>query len=147
MTHPKLPALLLVYCLLFTNIPVTQAGPIIFRGVPQTDESDQVPPGLKFRLSEVPDQPAASPTPNIAPAQTLSVAETNEILKALPPIVEDTDDQPFRIHERTMPPPRTGKTINVSFPAGEQIAPGTKSPAALEVVRYAPQGSVPIAPA
>ena len=147
MTHPKLTALLLVYCFLFTNIPVTQASPIVFSGITQTDESDQVPPGLKFRLSEIPDQPAASPTPNIAPAQTLSVAETNEILKALPPIVEDTEDQPFRIRERTMPPPRTGKTINVSFPAREQIAPpGTKSPA-LEVVRYAPQGPVPIAPA
>src|SRR5688500_356352 len=146
MTHPKLPALLLVYCFLFTNIPVIHASPIIFRGVTQTDESDQAPHGLKVRLSEVPDQPAASPTPNIAPAQTLSVAETNEILKALPPIVEDTDDKP-RLRERTMPPPRTGKTTNVAFPAREQMAPpGTKSPA-LEVVRYAPQGSVPIAPA
>src|SRR5688572_7739099 len=146
MTHPKLPALLLVYCFLFTNIPVIHASPIISRGVTQTDESDQAPHGLKFRLSEVPDQPAASPTPNIAPAQTLSVAETNEILKALPPIVEDTDDKP-RLRERTMPPPRTGKTTHVAFPAREQMAPpGTKSPA-LEVVRYAPQGSVPIAPA
>src|SRR5688500_6588666 len=118
-----------VYCFLFTNIPVIHASPIIFRGVTQTDESDQAPLGLKFRLSEVPDQPAASPTPNIASAQTLSLAETNEILKALPPIVEDADGRPFRIRERTMPPPRTGKTINVSFPAREQIAPpGTKSP-------------------
>src|SRR5688572_26811686 len=142
MTHPKLLALLLVYCFLFTNIPVIQASPIFFRDVTQTNETDQVPHGLKFRLSEVPDQPAASPTPNIAPAQTLSVAEANEILKALPPIVEDADDQPFRLRERTMLPPRTGKTINVSFPAREQIAPpGTKPAAALEVVRYSPQGS------
>ena len=148
MALPRLLALLLVYCFLLTNIPVMQASPIVFRRSTQTDETDQTPHGLKFRLSEVPDQPTATPTPNIAPAQTLSVAETNHILKALPPIVEDTEDNPFRIRERTMPPPRTGKTINVSFPAREQIAPpGTRSPAALEVVRYAPLGDVPIAPA
>ncbi|HKO42962.1 MAG TPA: alpha-2-macroglobulin family protein [Pyrinomonadaceae bacterium] len=148
MTLSRLLALLLVYSFLLTNIPVVQASPIAIPGVTQADETDQAPHGLKFRLSEVPDQPTASPTPNVAPAQTLSVTETSQILKALPPIVEDTEDNPFRIRERTMPPPRTGKTINVSFPAREQIAPpGTRSPAALEVVRYAPLGDVPIAPA
>src|SRR5687767_4844331 len=114
MTLPRLLALLLVYCFILTNIPVIHASPIVFRGVTQTDDTDQVPHGLKFRLSEVADEPAVSATPNVAPAQTLSVAETNRILKALPPIVEDAVDQPFRIRERTMPPPRTGNTINVS---------------------------------
>ena len=148
MILPRLLALLLVYCFLHTNIPVIQASPIVFLSATQTDETDNAPAGLKFRISEVPDQPVASPTPKIAPAQTLSFAETNQILKSLPSIVEDADDQPFRMRERSMPPPRTGKTINVSFPAREEIAPpGTKSPAPLEVVRYAPQGPVPIAPA
>lgn len=147
MTLPRALTLLLLYCFLLTNVPVIHAAPIVFRSVSQTDDNGNAPAGLKFRLSEVPDQPTASPTPNVAPAQTLSVAETNQILKALPPIIEEPQDEPFRIRERTMPPPRTGKTISVSFPASEQFTPpDVKSPAPLEVVRYAPQGSVEIAP-
>ena len=146
MTLPQPLSLLLVYCFLLTNIPVIHAAPIAFRVAPQTEESDNVPEGLKFRLSEAPDQPAATSTPTIAAAQPLSLAETNRILQRLP-LIEVAKEEPFRLRERSLPPPRTGKTINVSFPALEQIAPPATSTTPLEVVRYAPQGAVPIASA
>jgi uncharacterized protein YfaS (alpha-2-macroglobulin family) len=106
--------------------------------------------GLRFRLRAGVDQPESKPAINLVLATELSPNEIESILKRLPPMEPEGDDeQEFALRERSVPPPRTGQTINVSFP---QPTSSTTSPAettssgALEVLRYAPEGNVPLAP-
>jgi uncharacterized protein YfaS (alpha-2-macroglobulin family) len=112
------------------------------------DEVTDGKAGLRFRLSEAPGQPEARPIGNVANATTLSDAETQAILQRLPPIKTDASDEAdFALREKSLPPPRTGETIKQTFPApGEMTRPDQTTAGALEVIRYSPEGEVPIAP-
>ncbi|HJR08167.1 MAG TPA: alpha-2-macroglobulin family protein [Pyrinomonadaceae bacterium] len=106
--------------------------------------------GLRFRLSEGREQverPAPDP---VAPAEVLSAAETKKLLDRLPQLTPDTNDtQDFKLRERSLPPPRTGETIQAAFAPPAPNAPPTPShtSAPLDVLRFAPEGEVALAPA
>jgi hypothetical protein len=110
--------------------------------------ADKNPKGLRFRLSEGAEQserPAALPTPATT---KISDAEVQSIFKRLPPVKAlEEDEQDFALRDKSLPPPRTGKTINVSFPQpAERAQPDSSASATLEVLRFAPEGEVPLAP-
>src|SRR5882672_5293160 len=87
---------LLVVSLLFTALTApldTQARKIAARDQEQPDKDVQ-DQGLRFRLSEAPDQPEAQPTAKFAPTSTLSETETENILKRLAPIKAEATDEP-----------------------------------------------------
>lgn len=109
---------------------------------------DKEKKGLTFRLSQGAEQAESQPTPNLAPATELSQSETESVLKRLPSIKEEaSDEKEFALRDRSLPSPRTGKTINVAFPAPANVAAAEKIEGEpLEVSRYAPEGDVPIAP-
>jgi hypothetical protein len=112
------------------------------------DENADKEEGLRFRLSEAPEQPEARPVSKVANATMLSDAETQAILNRLPPITtEPSDEAEFALREKSLPPPRTGTTVMQPFPAPNEVAPpDQKAMGLLEVVRYSPEGDVPIAP-
>ena len=112
------------------------------------DEDANKEEGLRFRLSEAPEQPEARPVSKIANAAVLSDAETQAILKRLPQIKsEPNDEAEFALREKSLPPPRTGAIVMQVFPAPDEMAaPGQPTPGPLEVLRYLPEGDVPIAP-
>lgn len=107
------------------------------------------PPGLTFRLSE---GTAGAETRVVQPpAKTdpISDGEAGKVLGRLPAIKSDPDDKAeFAKRIGTLPAPKTGNRINVKFPADEQRGTpkidGAKTP--LEVVRFSPEGEVPLAP-
>ncbi|HKR22479.1 MAG TPA: Ig-like domain-containing protein, partial [Pyrinomonadaceae bacterium] len=105
--------------------------------------------GLQFRLSHGIEQPDVIPATKPAAASDLSQTEIEEIVKRLPPMTVDPSSgiKEFSMRERSIPPPRTGNTIETSFPAGPTaaIAPSTNA-GPLAVLRYSPEGSVPLAP-
>jgi uncharacterized protein YfaS (alpha-2-macroglobulin family) len=110
---------------------------------------ENTPKGLRFRLSEGAEQterPAAQPT--VAPAEKLSDAETARVLARLPPLKEEAgDEQEFALREKSLPPPRAGATVLSAFPAAEERrAPEEGAGGELRVLRYSPQGEVPVAP-
>ncbi|HBB94577.1 MAG TPA: hypothetical protein DC054_04240 [Blastocatellia bacterium] len=111
------------------------------------DKSDEET-GLKFRLSEAPEQPEAKTTNKIAQTSVLSNAETQAILNRLPLIKPDASDEvDFALRDKSLPPPRTGVTLLQPFPIVlESGPPDQKLSMPLEVVRQSPEGDVPIAP-
>lgn len=127
-------------------------GPQVVRAssvhVPATATADEES-GLQFRLSHGIEQPEAIPATKLAAASELSQTEIQEIVKRLPPMTVDLNSgiKEFSMRERSIPPPRTGNTIETSFPAPPTaaVAPSTNA-GPLEVLRYSPEGSVPIAP-
>ncbi len=147
MTLPrKCVSLLLIYCFAVAVVPrsIVSAG----KTDPPKQETSDGDDGLSFRLSEGAEQPATRPTTNVAPATSLSDAETEAVLKRLPSIKSETSDATeFALRPQSLPPPRTGLTIMQPFPAANEMAPPKPTVAGtLEVVRYSPEGDVPITP-
>ena len=104
--------------------------------------------GLQVRLSEgtpVSDRPEPVATASAVP---LSESDVQNVLKRLEPIKADAgDEQDFALRERSLPAPRTGKTVNASFPpADERGVIDKPATGPLEVARYSPEGEVPLAP-
>src|SRR5262249_12841912 len=109
---------------------------------------DDMNKGLQFRLSEGAEQAERREPAGPVRAAALPESDAQSLLQRLKPIKsEPSDEQEFAFRERSLPPPLTGKTINDTFPSSERH-PGPVEAAAglLEVVRYAPEGDVPLAP-
>jgi uncharacterized protein YfaS (alpha-2-macroglobulin family) len=111
------------------------------------DSSDE---GLHFRLSEG-SAKVEKPKPGIVvTASQLSEKETQKLLARLPNLKPEASDvQDFKLREGSLPPPRAGETIQAAFALPTPNAPSAlpKTTAPLEVLRYAPEGEVALAPA
>lgn len=103
--------------------------------------------GLVFRLSEGAETTSRVET---TPADTtpLSEEDASRVLNRLDPIKsDDADQKDFAMRERSLPAPRTGKTVSTPFPAPETPpVPQTSPSGALEVLRRGPEGEVPLVP-
>ncbi len=119
-------------------------------GAPATgdDSMNNEKKGLQFRLSEGAEQSAPAPTSNVAQAAPLGEGDVQNVLKRLPPVkAEATDEQDFALREKSLPPPRTGETIKASFPPPVTASlPDQPASGTLEVLRFSPEGEVPLAP-
>lgn len=104
--------------------------------------------GLQFRLSEGIESSGRQENVPQAVAAKLSDEDTQSILKRLQPIKLDAnDEQEFAMRERSLPPPRTGKTIEGQFPPPQAPeVPDVKTNAPLEVLRFSPEGDVKLVP-
>ncbi len=103
---------------------------------------------LTISLSEGQPQPQAPQAMHVATGEPLSEEEIEAILSRLPGLVGEPQDQAdFRLPGDPIPPPRTGETIQESFPPPPgEAAPETIPASALEVLRFAPEGEISIAP-
>jgi uncharacterized protein YfaS (alpha-2-macroglobulin family) len=115
---------------------------------PDQSDGEQMKDGLQFRLSQGAGQPEARTNVPVAEAAHLTDAEVQSVFKRLPPIkAEGGDQQDFALREKSLPPPRTGRTVNVSFPSSEPApTPDQTAAGPLEVLRFSPEGEVPLAP-
>ncbi|HXG68554.1 MAG TPA: alpha-2-macroglobulin family protein [Blastocatellia bacterium] len=142
--------LLLVVCLgILSPFATGQRRPIRpIRRPPVRQSGDDMTKGLQFRLSEGAPAPDSQPVSNVAPAAPLAESDTQSVLRRLPPVkAEATDEQDFALRDRSLPAPRTGKTITEAFPPPvAPDAPDARASGPLEVTRFAPEGDVPLAP-
>ncbi|NPV85088.1 MAG: hypothetical protein HPY45_03650 [Anaerolineae bacterium] len=108
--------------------------------IQETPQPVQLSEG-KPQPQEITSLPAASGIP-------LSEDEIQALLSRLPEIeVEAEDRVEFRLPTEPIPPPRTGDTINEPFPPPAPSATPSQTVAEpLQVVRYAPEGEISIAP-
>ena len=101
-----------------------------------------------IRLSEGQAQPRAVTPITLVPGTPLSPDEIQQILSRLPAMPVDPAAQvDFRLPANPIPPPRPGATIPQLFPpvtTAGPAAPVESGP--LEVLRFSPEGEIPIAP-
>ncbi|MFZ4657230.1 MAG: alpha-2-macroglobulin family protein [Caldilineaceae bacterium] len=104
--------------------------------------------GLQITLSEGSEQPTTAEPLPVAPGEPLAAEAIQPILDRLPPLeTEPTDQQDFRLPTELLPPPRPGATITQTFPpTGTAPATAEVVDGPLEVLRFAPEGEIPIAP-
>ena len=109
-----------------------------------------LPPGLDLRVSNGKAGAPAYDRSKVATTTKLADAEIAAVLARTKPVVPDpADKQAFAIRASSQPPPHTGTTITTTFPP----PPSTLLPPAptdggkeLRVLRYMPEGKVPLAP-
>lgn len=141
------PALshLLILTTLLTQLPQAPA-----RAASAPQDEAEAETGLRVRLSEA-STTAERPRPNpVAPAEALPEAEVRSLLARLPAITRGADAaEGFKLRERSLPPPRAGRTIEAAFaaPGVEAPPPAGRTSTPLEVLRAAPEGQVELAPA
>ncbi|MDR2851664.1 MAG: Ig-like domain-containing protein, partial [Burkholderiaceae bacterium] len=127
--------------------PGTQAPQNAAAGAASAQPS---PSALGFRIrnaDEESDRPAAAPALASTP---LGPTEKKQLLARLPALTQTADDsKDFALRAPSIPVPRTGPTLNASFPPPPASIPtpmGVSAQGPLKVERYAPEGPVEIAP-
>jgi uncharacterized protein YfaS (alpha-2-macroglobulin family) len=103
---------------------------------------------MSMRLSEGQAQPQAFEALPLATGEPLTVEEINQILARLPALPAVAGDQvDFKLPGELLPPPRPGQTIQEPFPVVETApTPIVGEAGPLKVLRFAPEGEIPIAP-
>jgi uncharacterized protein YfaS (alpha-2-macroglobulin family) len=106
------------------------------------------PPGLTMRLSDGRQGPSAVDHAALARATPASDAEIAALLARVPAVKADPGDTTaFALRDRSTPPPRTGPTVKGSFPPPVSLPPPTVDASKdLAILRWAPEGDVPVAP-
>ena len=96
------------------------------------------PPGLEFLLREgAASRAPAAPRPPAAAAAPLSDPEVRAILARLPALASAPGDvKSFALRPATKPPPRSGVTVEVDFPAPPQAPPPEPASGPLRVLRH-----------
>jgi hypothetical protein len=103
---------------------------------------------MSVRLSEGQAQPYSAQTLGATEGEPLTDEEIEAILARLPELPEAATDQTeFHLAQQPIPPPRTGQVVEQPFPPEEEAAlPGSEESGPLEVLRYSPEGEIPLAP-
>ena len=131
-------------------IPIDQTDPGVTVEVegPLSNGEGEDHSGLIIRLSDGQEVPVVFDPLVPVRGEALSVEEIQAILDRLSPWEEDQDlGVDFRLPEEILPPPITGDTISETFPTSTELAgPVPVFGEELEVLRYAPEGEVAIAP-
>ncbi len=104
--------------------------------------------GLRMVLREAgaPSQDTEAVT--LAKGKALNESEISRLLDRAEGIkLEKGDRKDFVVRKGSKPPPRTGETVDISFPPPiKKRVPDMGKPGELEVLRFAPEGEVPMAP-
>ncbi|PID86931.1 MAG: hypothetical protein CSB13_01920 [Chloroflexi bacterium] len=135
----------------YTTLPSGNKGQPIAIGSSSDGRSDTVQTKLTISLSPGQAQPDTPDTPDTNPVvegTLLDEAAINQVLDRLPELTGEEDDvQDYNVPDDLLPPPLTGKTIEELFPPSpiQDEAPAIPD-GPLEVLRYAPEGDVGLAP-
>ena len=121
--------------------------------LPTVEESEGVPLNeeenapLTFSLSEGTKNADILVPSAYVRGESLAGEELASLLNRLPALAagrSDTTD--FNFPDEVIPPPQPGETIEGSFPPDEEASATKVEYGALEVLRYSPEGEIPIAP-
>lgn len=104
-------------------------------------------PGLEFEQAQSTSGSRLAPNPK-AQTSPLSLAELADLLRRLPALKAlPGDRQDFSLREGSLPAPKAGQRVKESFPPPpSSLTPPTVEKKPVEVLRYAPEGEVELAP-
>ena len=105
--------------------------------------------GLPITISEGAEQPPVRERMPVATAEPLTHAQMQRVLDRLQsPLAQPGDAQGFAFPSGSLPPPRPGQTIDLPFPPPTAVPPPDEATGevGVEVLRFAPEGDVPLAP-
>ncbi|MGB7210779.1 MAG: Ig-like domain-containing protein, partial [Pyrinomonadaceae bacterium] len=145
----KLASWVLLFAVYFSFIaPTSLTANAQVLGKAMDQKLKDRPPGLTFRLSNGAEGAETRVKQPLASTEPISDGDSLNILKRLPQIKSDPDDQTeFAKRIGTLPAPKNGKQIPVKFPSDEQRGtPKVVPDTLLQVLRFSPEGEIPLAP-
>ncbi|MEO6050175.1 MAG: MG2 domain-containing protein, partial [Pyrinomonadaceae bacterium] len=145
----KLTAWLLLLSIYITFIAPAATTDAQVIGKAMDQRLKDVPEGLKFRLSEGVEGAESRTKQQLPSTDPLSDGDANSLLKRIPEIKPAADDKTdFAKPIGSLPAPKNGNKIPVKFPSDEMRNPRSvdMSGTTLQVLRYSPEGEVPLAP-
>ncbi len=103
---------------------------------------------MSIHLSQGQAQPHVAAPAAIATGEPLPPDEITQILSRLPELTPEPGDQTeFHLAGEPIPPPQPGETAQQSFPPPPETVPPTQvETGPLQVLRFSPEGEVPVAP-
>jgi len=125
----------------------TDGGSILAAGEGDQGSEDEEPP-FTILLSDGRAQPDTYQAPEVVEGVPLSNEIIDEIFSRLPSLPDEDDTQvEFRLPDEVLPPPRPGETVDQVFPVSVDAQdPDQVEDQPLEILRFSPEGEVPIAP-
>ena len=123
------------------------AGPAASRPPEVRFMNDPELVGMKLTLREV--DPAAGDADRLPlpPTTALDAPTTARLLERVPALEgADGDRTPFALRPASLPPPRPGTPVDVAFPPTPGAPPPAVAAKTVSVLRFAPEGDVPMAP-
>ncbi|HEY1553059.1 MAG TPA: Ig-like domain-containing protein, partial [Kofleriaceae bacterium] len=108
-------------------------------------DATHVPRGIDIRLSDGKQGPAAADHSKPADARLLTPIETAPLFGRMMPLAP-APTSTFALRPSSQPPPKPGETVVTSFPAAPSLPPVQVETGELKVLRYMPEGAVPLAP-
>ena len=130
-----------------TSVPIPiDSGGSLETGASSTEQAGET--AMTVLLSEGQAQPYTVQTVGETEGEPLTDEEIQAILARLPDLPDSAADQTeFHLAQQPIPPPRTGETVEQTFPPAETATPPeTQESGPLEVLRYSPEGEIPLAP-
>ena len=109
-------------------------------------EKKKKPDGLELELVEGGELAVPEEAKKETPSKPLGEKETQAVIARLGKTAPEAKEEKFAFPSSTLPPPVTGTKIRETFPPPQKV-PGIKVPAnaEIEVLRYQPEGSLPLA--
>ncbi|MFT7581038.1 MAG: hypothetical protein ACI9MR_002712 [Myxococcota bacterium] len=132
-----------------TDPPDGLANPLFGEQTEDEIPSDAPGKGFVFSVSDGNPIRGAHSSSKAATAMPLNERKTATLLSRLPSIGADASDTTtFAFRPSSTPPPRTGDVVRTPFPPPSKppLEPTTIKLDPLEVLRYQPEGDVPVAP-
>ncbi|MFZ1752101.1 MAG: alpha-2-macroglobulin family protein, partial [Caldilineaceae bacterium] len=125
-----------------SGVSVVEAGYTTEEDVPIPDDT------LPFQLSEgVAGYDPGSVQVPVAETTPLTEDELQALLVRLPAVqTEDGDVQEYALPSESLPPPRPGVEVDIPFPPEETAPAIDVESGPVEVVRFSPEGDVPLVP-
>ncbi len=119
----KLASWVLLFAVYFSFIaPTSLTANAQVLGKAMDQKLKDRPPGLTFRLSNGAEGAETRVKQPLASTEPISDGDSSNILKRLPQIKSDPDDQTeFAKRIGTLPAPKNGKQLPVKFPAADQM--------------------------
>ena len=126
----------------------TSVAPGVFTSVALGEAGSRQDAFLTVHLSEAKEiSGESSPQVSRVDGEVLDDEEIQAVIDRLPPWDgDDRGEVGFNRPPESLPPPRTGRTVDQPFPAGPDIAAPVTDPGPLEVLRVQPEGEVGVAP-
>ncbi len=115
--------------------------------MPDSEGDGEDEPGFSITLSDSQAQPEVTGPLPLVTGEPLPEEDIKRVMARLPALAEEPEDTvDFKFPDEVIPTPLTGETIDEPFPPEEDIQPDVIVSGPLEVLRYAPEGEIPIAP-
>jgi len=127
-----------------TPTALPQPTPTASEDVPMNEEVSEP---LTFNLSEGSENPDIAVPSAYVQGKPLANEEIAALIARLPVLIAGSSDAvDFNFPDEVIPPPRPGETVEGTFPPEDNALAITVEYGALEVLRYSPEGEIPLAP-